>query len=183
MSTGLKVPFADALHIAEQLVADLRPVCERVKVVGSLRRKRPQVGDVEILLEPRMVTSDLFGSQMPDLLPIRAVAYSWGGIEKAGERMLSIRTAMQALKVELYMVHPPANWFVLLAIRTGPATLGKEAVTRMHQFGRRCDGGRIIDKRTGYEWPCNCEEDFFRAAGLPCLPPARRDTPEAMRGV
>jgi len=69
-----------------------------------------------------------------------------------------------------------SEWGVILAIRTGPAELGQWAVTRMRRFGRRCEGGRILDMRSGEELPCESEAAFFEYAKLSCLPPRFRDS-------
>lgn len=179
MSIGTKTRLADALVIAKQIVDDLAPHCKRLKVAGSLRRKRPEVSDIEIVCEPYMA-ADLFGENVPDVERIRNAAEQWGTIVKGGDRMIQVQTVMGP-KLDLFIVHPPANWWVILAIRTGPAPLGQWAVTRMHQFGLRCQDGRVLVKATGEEHPIESEADFFAAARLNCLPPARRDQLEAMR--
>lgn len=50
---GPKIPLERARRLAEQIVAEFRPYCERVQIVGSVRRNRPMVGDVELLYIPR----------------------------------------------------------------------------------------------------------------------------------
>lgn len=49
-----KFPRTQALAVAEELVAALRPACERLEIAGSLRRGKAEVGDVEILFVPRV---------------------------------------------------------------------------------------------------------------------------------
>lgn len=183
MSLGLRIPHADALKIARAVVDDLAPACARLKVAGSLRRMRPYVSDVEIVLEPRPMAADLFGGSEPDVEAVRAVAEQWGRIVKGGQKYIQVETAMQGMKLDLFLVTPPADYWVLLAIRTGPSTLSQWAVSRMHDHGLQCQAGRIIRKSTGETVPCSSEADFFAAAGLPCLPPRLRDTPDALQQV
>lgn len=64
-----RYPAAAALAVARELCAVLTPLCEpdRIKVCGSLRRRKPEVGDVEIVFVPRMrlvspEERDLFGN-------------------------------------------------------------------------------------------------------------------------
>lgn len=182
MSLGTRVPHADALAIAKRLVDELAPICARVKVAGSLRRKREFVSDIEIVAEPLM-HADLLGEAHPDIEAVRRVAQRWGELVKNGDRFIQVQLGDSAMKCDLFLVHPPANWWVILAIRTGPATLGQWAVSRMHDHGRRCEKGRILVSLTGEEYPVESEEDFFAAAGLPCLPPARRDSDAALQQV
>ena len=45
----LKRPINDMVPIAEKLILDLKPFCDKVEVAGSIRRQRPEVGDIEII--------------------------------------------------------------------------------------------------------------------------------------
>src|SRR4051794_11871556 len=44
-----------AKEIAAQLEAELHPFCERISVVGSVRRSKPEPRDIELLLIPKKV--------------------------------------------------------------------------------------------------------------------------------
>lgn len=180
---GERIPWEKAVRIAEQLAADLAPVCARAKVAGSVRRRRPHVGDIEFVVEP-LAAGDLFGHVTHQVEPIRRVAETWGDVVKGGDRMIQVRGVggIDGLTCELYLVHPPAQWGSILAIRTGPADLGHLAVTRMLERGLRHVGGHVED-RAGALVPTPTEEDFFAAAGLPCLAPHLRDTPAARTPV
>jgi DNA polymerase/3'-5' exonuclease PolX len=46
----------------------------------------------------------------------------------------------------------------------------------MHEFGLRHVDGHVERVATGEVVPTPTEEDFFRLAGLPFLPPAKRDS-------
>ena len=171
MSTGTRLPFAVALAIAERLVRELEPVVARVKVAGSLRRRKPDVGDIELVVEPRQI-EDL-GGCVPDIDAVRDVARRWA-LDRAvdgRDRKLSVRLP-EGLAVELYLVHPPAQWGSILAIRTGPAELGKRVMTLLKRRGYEHVAGHV--ERNGETVETATEEQFFALAGLPCLPPKRR---------
>jgi DNA polymerase/3'-5' exonuclease PolX len=182
MSTGTKLPWQQAAEIAEQLVRELTPHVERLKTVGSIRRRKPEVGDIELLAEPRMIEADFFGTPGPDLEPIRQMAARWGRVLKNGDRYIQVEI-LDGVHVDLFLCYAPAQWGSLLAIRTGPAELGQHAVTCMKAYGLRHVQGHI--ERDGTLVPTPTEEDFFAAARLPCLPPRQRgsatSTPEAFR--
>ncbi len=69
-----KYPRADAIAVARELCAVLKPVAARIIVAGSLRRQRPMVGDVEILYIPfqapvtRLRQTDLLDSLPPEFI-------------------------------------------------------------------------------------------------------------------
>lgn len=177
MSTGRCYPREAMLRRAERILRDLESVTKRAVIAGSLRRGKPKVSDIEIVAEPRETAVDLLGTLGPDIESIRHVARGWGDLTRNGDRYIRAFDAfgVLGLAVDLFLVHPPAEFGTILAIRTGPAWLAQHAVTRMHRYGRRCSGGRILEVHTGKVYPTPDEESFFAAAGLPCLPPERRD--------
>jgi DNA polymerase/3'-5' exonuclease PolX len=171
---GTKLDWFAAAEIAKQLVGDLEGVVARAKTVGSIRRRRPTVSDIEILVEPLQIDTGLFSEPAPDLEVIGRAVQRWGGrILKNGDRFIQVELAGE-IHVDLFFCHPPAQWGSLLAIRTGPAELGRHAVTLMTTRGLRHRDGHV-ERADGTVLPTPREEDFFAAAGLPCLPPARRD--------
>ena len=123
MSAGLLIPFEDALAMAAEVVDELKPHVVRMKAVGSLRRQRSLVGDLEFVVEPHMVTVDLFGAEGPDLTALKARLLAIGAWVKGRERMIQITDLLgrQGMKLDLFLVWPPAQWGSILAIRTGPA--------------------------------------------------------------
>lgn len=185
MSAATKLSFAEALEIARALHAEISPVVARAKVVGSLRRQRAEVGDIELLVEPRTIASNLFGELAPDLASIQHAVSGWGDIQKSGEKYAQVQRR-DGVVIDVFICTPPAHWGSLLAIRTGPAELGQHAVTQMRRRGLVHRAGHVETER-GRLIPTPEEVHFFRAAGLPCLPPAKRDvatrTPECYRST
>ena len=45
----------EARVITEDLLAYQRPYCERIEIAGSVRRRRPQVNDIEIVCIPKTI--------------------------------------------------------------------------------------------------------------------------------
>ncbi|HEX6923784.1 MAG TPA: hypothetical protein VF167_00020 [Longimicrobiaceae bacterium] len=178
MSSGQKIPFADAYRLAERIAGELRPLCRRVKAVGSLRRRRPYVRDLEFLLEPE-TSGDLFGGEQALIEPVRNCAARLGTLTKDGHRYVQFTT--NEVAVDLFLCYPPAEWGSLLAIRTGPATLGHLAMLQFQQRGLIHSGGGLYRGHVSpsTKIPVPDEETFFRLAGLPCLPPHKRDRREA----
>lgn len=178
MSSGpRRLPFREAYDLAKQLVDELSPAVRRVKVAGSLRRRQETVGDLELVVEPELYAVDLFGGLGPDLNEVRYIARSWGPISKGGDRQIQVTDAkgIDGLKVELYLVHPPAQWGSILAIRTGPADLGRIAMGRMLALGYKHQEGFVIRTGDRRVIPTPEEEDFFHFAQLECRPPAQRE--------
>ena len=179
MSSGTRIPFDQAFEIAREAGELLKPTVQRIKAVGSLRRRRESVGDLEFLAAP-FIETDLFGADpQPILEPVRKIMHELGDWIKGGPRMMQIDNLLghKGLVLDLYLVHPPAEWGSLQAIRTGPRTLGVQCMVRLrrrgfvHLSGRVEKGGKVI--------PTPTEEDFFKLASVECLPPDQRDAQAA----
>lgn len=54
-----KLPYEHMLSIALPVVELLRPRCKRIEIAGSLRRRREEIGDIEIVAEPNDYVLDL----------------------------------------------------------------------------------------------------------------------------
>ena len=133
MSTGTKIPLAAADRIAHALVEELAPACERIKVAGSVLRRKPLVGDIEIVCEPRMVEAprvDLFAPapMVSALDTVLAALLAAGRLvhhpvkpPADGDRYKRRWATKAGVQVDLFIVRPPAQFWVLFAIRTGPA--------------------------------------------------------------
>lgn len=52
MSSGRKFPLAEAELIAHAWLARFQPLCARAEIAGSIRRRKPEVGDIEICILP-----------------------------------------------------------------------------------------------------------------------------------
>ena len=176
MSLGHPMPYGKALRLARDASEWLRPVVQRLEIAGSLRRRREQVRDIEFVAEPHF-NGDLFGGESPLVKPIRAVLHEMGTWVKGGERMMQVTDLFghEGVKLELYLVHPPAQWGSILAIRTGPYQLGEHCMSAMWPRGYQHRRGHAVRIDTAELVPTPEEADFFRLAGVPCLPPPLRE--------
>jgi len=185
MSVTLRrMPRAEALAIAERVLATLAPVIARGVIVGSLRRERPDVGDIELLVEPRSEPA-LLGGPVYEVEAIRRrVELDVGHIRVGGSRHM--RAALcddPAIAIELFLAHPPAHWGSLLAIRTGPQELGALAMRRLIHRGYVHRDGHVVRELDCVIVPTETEEQFFALADLPCVLPNRRDRLAAEYGA
>lgn len=54
--------LSEALKIAEAVLKELGPHCERIAIAGSVRRRKPEVKDIEIVAIPKPYETGLFES-------------------------------------------------------------------------------------------------------------------------
>lgn len=189
MSIGARMAFAEAYQLGAEAAERLRPALDFLKAVGSLRRKKLTVGDIEFLARPHS-SPDLFGGATTiHLAEVRNAMQQIGTWVKGGPRMMQITDLLgrEGTRLELYLVHPggcmcrdcspwgPSAWGSMLAIRTGPEDLGRYCVTRMRAKGFRHEHGHVRQIGTEELIPTDTEEAFFEIAGVQCLAPRLRD--------
>jgi hypothetical protein len=124
----------------------LAPACVSLDVAGSIRRRRPEVSDIELLAVPIMEPAlDLFGQPRADAPPLNYLDALCGELRAAGvfedrpdkngrgafgPRFK--RLAYRGVALDLFsVIGPPygtASWGCLMAIRTGPRWFSKALV-------------------------------------------------------
>ena len=171
--------YAEALHIAEKLKADLAPYCERIEIAGSVRRKKPEnIKDIEIICIPKMFVrertlmgDDVLGSCL-DVAIATILIREWGAkcIKNGGKYK---QVELPWSKLDLFITTPEC-WGVIFAIRTGPADYSKWLVTSQSYGGALPFGYCVKDGRVSYDGvllqATPEEDDFFRLLGIASTP-------------
>ena len=172
-----KVPLAAAEVVAKELIERLRPACERITVAGSIRRRRLEVSDIELLAIPQYL-------DMVDHLDREIGALVVQGIlgfrkNKLGSRVYGpknkfMRHLPSGIGVDIFSTTEEC-WAVSLAIRTGP----KESNMAVAVAAQR-KGWRLRAYGSGFDTPngpiqCKSERDVFEFVGLLYKEPRERD--------
>jgi DNA polymerase/3'-5' exonuclease PolX len=183
--------LADAQSFADEIVGLLEPGCERLEVAGSIRRGAGVVGDIEIVAMPKIVVerdpSVLWAdSTMERDLLVECIdhAVSVGRLarEAGAGRYEKLRHVESGLQVDVFVVRPPAEWGVILLLRTGPARFSQEFVTEVRARGMHVAKG-ALHEGPGHDDPgkCRCpviatpeESDVFREVDMAEVPPEFR---------
>lgn len=168
-----------AREIAEQVYHFLKPACVRIEIAGSIRRCKPEPGDIEIVCMPWIINqNDLFGTahQVKDYfeeLPFEML----GEIKKNGLRYKQI-VLKQGINLDLFIVREPAQWGVIYTIRTGPADFSHWLVTNKHMGGALPDRCRIADGVLLEECTRSWDEEiqkYVLTGGTPVPMPEEKD--------
>lgn len=207
MSSGEKISLAEGRILVREvervlLVGHGKQTASRWMVAGSIRRKRPEVGDVEIVAIP---SYGLLSERLDLLLKHGVIAKAvkidknkrettrWGDRYRAftlSHTVLSNRVAqperLAQVHVELFIADF-RNWGVVLAIRTGSWEFSRDLVTRIKRSGvYRVGEGYLrehfkdgLTKKQIRAVPivdCPDEETFFKAASYDSvIPPEERE--------
>lgn len=183
-----KHPRAAALAVAEEILGILEPVCARLIVAGSIRRRADLVGDVEIMFVP------VFDLRKVDMFAFAEVCLTAEVISKMIEdgriskRLTEIGTTSWGLKNKLAL-HTASgipvdlfsttaeNWPNYLACRTGPAESNVRICVEAEKRGWKWHPyGNGFTKINGSEPPYVVKEerDVFEFVGLDYLEPWER---------
>lgn len=174
----------------------------RWEFAGSLRRGRPDVGDIEHVVVP-ITADDLFGQrgELKDHL-VRAQAtrlicqkiagfrlHNYGGHTRFGPRYMGLDVNGRLHEV---FCADADNLGCILAIRTGPVSFSRQLMIRLRERGYRMHAGRLLvivqedrasdadsvrldDGRVAKVVRCPDEKTLFRAAGYDgVIPPRER---------
>ena len=161
MSTSMRRSREKALAEADNFKNLLKPeiTCERFEFAGSLRRGKADVGDIDICCIPRFADlpkmGDLFGEteranllwqRVNDMVGIGTFTKhiketAAGPRPKWGDGCRAIEFRGCAYEIQMC---DPDNWALWLAVRTGPAELSKEIVTRLPKYGYTSRDGFYI---------------------------------------
>lgn len=176
MSHGTRIPLKDAQGLAKRACEELTPVVRQIAVVGSVRRRKPYVGDIEVLVRPMMQTQ-LFGDAEPVTEAVKAKLWTMGRWVRGAKRMMKITDLYdhKGVSLEVFLVHPPSEWGVLQLIRTGSRQFSTRVATRLKDLGTPFRDGRIVNLATGDTVPAPSEREVFEAAKMNYKPPEYRN--------
>jgi len=182
MSSGHEYSLEFAKSEADKCLAAVAAFCESALVVGSVRRLRPVVHDVELLIVPRtQAQAGLFGptgatESLFELAFSKIVEELAAHVQTAGPARKRI-VLPSGLPVDIF-ISDAERVGVETVIVTGPAAFSKMAVTRRQRGGwlpSDCvitNGWRVY---RGAVWvPMPTEEAFLDFLGLGWIPPEDR---------
>jgi DNA polymerase/3'-5' exonuclease PolX len=196
MSGDRRFPRADAIAVTRELISLLQPCCSRLLVAGSLRRRKPDVGDIELVFIPHMIEGtdpeDMFGKK----IAVNAMDFALDLMIKEG--LLSKRPSKDGRTAwgpkNKFAVHQPSgipidfftgdveNWWNLVVCRTGGAQSNVEIAGTAKRAGWNWNPygmgfSRPNPERVGW-WlikPIHSEQEVFEFVGLPYRDPWERE--------
>lgn len=178
-SVAQRMPLKAAEMVAGELVALLSEHCKRVVVAGSIRRKMPWVGDVEIVCIPKLkqkvASRDLFGAKIIYNNQVMRYISSSSDFEKlkGGERYQKLLYKGEVV-VDLFMT-TKQEWGRILALRTGSDRYSKLMSSRWVQLGYHGIDGKLIHEDTKEPAPAfPTEQSFFEFLQWKYIEPEKR---------
>lgn len=152
-------------------MALLSPVCERLEVAGSLRRRKSTVKDIELVAIPQFdIVKNLLGETInkislldrrlmkSGILPRKKAD---GSLQGVGEKAKFYVEPTLGIPLDLFVTTPEC-WGVIFLLRTGSAEFNIRLVKHMKTLGYAMRDGRIYDA-SGQIVQTREERDVFRA--------------------
>lgn len=163
-ATGTRLSLREADAIAFELLSQ---IVGEAHIVGSVRRRERDVGDVEIMVHrDANIKIDVAGGLWPgDYQSRKGGGRDW--------RFWQLRHFDRDYIVDLYRFDDLNRGSIML-IRTGPAEFSKRFVIALRGMGLKHDGGYIKEIRTDQIVNCNDEAAAFAAAGMVWVFPEAR---------
>lgn len=177
MSTSQKKPYSVVFPIASHIVETLRPYCDRIELAGSLRRKRPYIGDIEIVALPKQ-EFDLFLNPIPGSSPLDKFLQE-KRVKLAKDGKLYKQFAYGSYTVDLFLPATLAHWGSIFTIRTGSHEFNLWLMNvAAPNAGVKFDKGLIYSRTDFYPLNTPEETDVFGVLNLPFIPVDKRDDHE-----
>lgn len=177
-----KIDLSVASEIADKVVRHITPAMDRAEVAGSIRRRKPIVGDIEVVgitcQQDKLVkllheVGQTIKPGVPGVVP-------W--TPRDNSRYIRVRLA-EGMNLDLFLARPE-NWGGLFLMRTGSGSDAKGNTFNgftpgiFKRFKRLSGGGRMTEAMptmpTGEQLEVREESDFFDLLEMDFVPPEER---------
>ena len=155
-----KIALERAEKIAEAVVKRLAPYCKKIQVAGSIRRRRPRVNDIDLVLIPS------------DIWDLRHEIMGLGQVRKNGNKIMQVMVS--GTQADIYFADEQ-TWATLLLIRTGSAENNIRLATLAKKKGWHlaASGDGLFDQN-GKRIAGDSEESIYEALRLKYQSPEER---------
>lgn len=179
----IKRPIELVMPYALKIKEELSPYCERIEILGSIRRGKLLVGDIELIIMPKykMIPQSIQRSIFEDPVLVEEVIPQFfqalsrykiikGGFEDGGKMLQFI--APRRISVDAFRANEQ-NYGYIKVLRTGPHEHNVGYIIPMlKQNGFELTDGYV--KREGKIIPIYEEVDLYQLINMEVIPPEER---------
>jgi DNA polymerase (family 10) len=164
-------PLETARGWAEKILGEIEPFCTRAMIVGSIRRGRPMVGDIDFVVEPKPGQEIEMRARIKD------------GHQVLTDGSLNLIVLSARVQLDFFIAIPSSedlfdrlagNWGSLVVCRTGSREFNTWLCNRAKARGMHWNPYRGM-LQAGKLFAGETEESIFAALDLPLIPPADRE--------
>jgi DNA polymerase (family 10) len=162
-----RTPLARAEEVADGIVEELRPLSDVILVAGSIRRRRPEIGDIDIVVLPKDVPSFVEA--------LEEQGFSGGMRRKS--------MVIEGLNTEIYIAHDPKELGAMLFYATGDQVWNFAMRRKAQREGWKLNQYGLFDAKTGAVITQTPDErDFFDSLGVEYHIPEDRSLKDRPKG-
>lgn len=172
-----QMPLCYARQLALKIWGELKPLCRQIVIAGSIRRSRPVVGDIDLVIEADEIQRQAI------LDRCRA---NWEPATDGAQNCIFRKTRCDGteLQLDIFFARPetktlfetvPGNFGTLLLCRTGSARHNIKLVEHAKRNGLRWNPYQGVYDQDNRLLASATEESVFEALGLPYIDPVRRE--------
>jgi len=165
--------LTEAKPMAEKIAEQLAPLCERIEIAGSIRRGRPWVNDLDLVILPK--------GGRPDAIKARCEQKCTIVTDGPQNYIVRLNTGVQ---LDIFFARPaykdllqtiPGNFGTLLVCRTGSREHNIYLVEHAKRLGMVWKPYQGVFDCEGYAVAAEDEAGIFRALQLDFIPPEKRE--------
>lgn len=182
-----EIPRLEAMAVASEMIGRLKQACARIAIVGSLRRGKETVGDIELLYVPLLTEreNDMFSRRIVSVADEVCEKLLRDGVLKKrpnvkghvawGESNKLAIHVESGIPLDLFST-TEQNWWVSLVIRTGSKETNLRLTRSAIERGRTLNayGRGVTVRATGQVIEATSEREVFELCGVPWLEPYER---------
>lgn len=178
---SVSLPLATAEKIAAKIVAELAHFCELIEVAGSIRRRRPNVNDIDLVV----LVKESQEAALRERCKRNAMRVQTDGDQSMIVHLKHPASGPDGLQLDIWFATPekkdlltvtPTNFGTLLLLRTGSRKHNIRLLGRAEQLGLRWNTYHGVFDRQGKCLARATEESIFEALKLPFVKPEDRET-------
>lgn len=166
--------YQEAKEIADKYLQLLSPYCERIAIAGSLRREKPIVKDIELVVIPLKVDDPhaFFYDQKVVHPKFVAIVNSLQKVKGEPRGKYTQRILPEGIKLDLFICEP-GNWAPIYLIRTGDWEFSKKFMgTILPKNGYKQINGWV--HKNGNPITIKEEKELFKLMNITYIKPKKR---------
>lgn len=163
---------AEVEPLALKIIEAIEPYCDKAEVAGSIRRRKENVNDIDIVVQPKPHSW---------IEIIKEIRHRFDAVtEKQGAKLATLYVPFVSkqgeghLQVDLYCASK-RTWGILLLIRTGSAKHNIYLCNLAIRKGYRLAYSQGLLNEKGEVIASKTEREVFQALGLDYIPPQDRE--------
>jgi len=141
-----KTSLSDSLIVANQLIESLNPLCLKTHISGSIRRQKPEIGDIDVVVIP--INLEDFILKIKEIID-----FDYGGTKK-------IFGLFKERPINIFL-SDENSFGACLYQTTGPAMYNIRQRAKVKKIGYKLNEYGLFNSETGEKLAGNTEESIF----------------------